>query len=276
MLNSALWRMGRYGEMGCVGPPTRPPIRVRHSSWTFSCGAGLGRVHDRYISSPRQVHDRLSQIQSLRGDTGNPCDMMTPLVQRPDPRAVSLANGTMPVFPPAAGDAHSVTALVQPQWGMARADPAAHPGRGYEQGQHAACREQNGEEPAGRNARHTQVRRGVRRPDNGTKRAQIGKGSGYTHRSFRPDAVRYMSVTTATHRPTVTHPDTWRDKKETARRAAFPQQAGRFPWWWQVLGSNQGRRSRRFYSHFIRGMVALREIRAGAGRGGLALLPRDS
>jgi hypothetical protein len=33
---------------------------------------------------------------------------------------------------------------------------------------------------------------------------------------------------------------------------------------------------RRFYSHFIRGMVALREIRAGAGRGGLALLPRDS
>jgi hypothetical protein len=50
------------------------------------------------------------------------------------------------------------------------------------------------------------------------------------HRSFRPDAVRYMSVTTATHRPTVTHPDTWRDKKETARRAAFPQPEGRFRW----------------------------------------------
>jgi len=33
-----------------------------------------------------------------------------------------------------------------------------------------------------------------RRPDNGTKRAQIGEASGYTHRSFRPDAVRYMSV----------------------------------------------------------------------------------
>jgi hypothetical protein len=43
-----------------------------------------------------------------------------------------------------------------------------------------------------------------------------------------------------------------------------------------VLGSNQRRLSRRFYSHFIRGMVALREIRAGAGLGGLALLPRDS
>jgi hypothetical protein len=56
-----------------------------------------------------------------------------------------------------------------------------------------------------------------------------------------------MSVTTATHRPAVTHPDTWRDKKETARRAAFPQRAGRFRRWWQVLGSNQRRLSRRFY-----------------------------
>jgi hypothetical protein len=42
------------------------------------------------------------------------------------------------------------------------------------------------------------------------------KASGYTHRSFRPDAVRYMSVTTATHRPTVTRADTWRDKTKTA------------------------------------------------------------
>jgi hypothetical protein len=37
-----------------------------------------------------------------------------------------------------------------------------------------------------------------------TGRTQIGKASGYAHRSFRPDAVRYMSVTTATHRPPVT------------------------------------------------------------------------
>ena len=81
-----------------------------------------------------------------------------------------------------------------------------------------------------------------------TKRARIGQASGYTHRSFRADAVRYMSVTTATHRPAVTHTDTWRDKKETARRAAFPQPRGRFRWWWQVLGSNQRRLSRRFYS----------------------------
>jgi hypothetical protein len=34
--------------------------------------AGIGRVHDRCITSPRQVHDRLNQIQSLRGDTGTP------------------------------------------------------------------------------------------------------------------------------------------------------------------------------------------------------------
>jgi putative transposase len=36
-------------------------------------------------------------------------------------------------------------------------------------------------------------------------------------RRFRPAPVRHMSVTTATHRPTVT----WRDKKETARGPHF-------------------------------------------------------
>ena len=56
-----------------------------------------------------------------------------------------------------------------------------------------------------------------------------------------------MDAHTAIHRPVVTHPDTRRDKKETARQTAFPQLAGRFRWWWQVLGSNQRRLSRRFY-----------------------------
>ena len=45
-----------------------------------------------------------------------------------------------------------------------------------------------------------------------------------TVRTDRPDgmdAVRYVSVDTATHRLTVTRRDTWRDKKETARRARF-------------------------------------------------------
>jgi hypothetical protein len=66
-------------------------------------------------------------------------------------------------------------------------------------------------------------------------------------RSFRPDAVIYMSLTIAAYRPIVTRPETRRDKNKTARRAAFPQRAGRFRWWWQVLGSNQRRLSRRFY-----------------------------
>src|SRR5579859_4762526 len=57
-----------------------------------------------------------------------------------------------------------------------------------------------------------------------------------------------MYAHTATHRPAVTQPDTRRDKNETAPTAAFPQPGGRFRWWWQVLGSNQRRLSRRFYS----------------------------
>ena len=122
-----------------------------------------------------------------------------------------------------------------------RADPAALP------------RPRVRTRPARRPARAERRRTGrpgcaaARHPDNGTKRARIGKASGYTHRSFCPDAVHHMYVHTATHRPTVTHPDTRRDKKETARRAAFPQRAGRFRRWWQVLGSNQRRLSRRFY-----------------------------
>jgi len=82
------------------------------------------------------------------------------------------------------------------------------------------------------------------------------KADGYTDRATGTDAVRYTSVDTATHRRAVTHPDTRRDEKETARRAAFPQPGGRFRRWWQVLGSNRRRLSRRFYSHAHRGMVA--------------------
>jgi hypothetical protein len=85
------------------------------------------------------------------------------------------------------------------------------------------------------------------RPDNETKRAHIGKASGYTHRSFRPFAVHHMYVTSAPHRPVVIFADTRRDEKETARQTAFPQLAGRFRRVWQVLGSNQRRLSRRFY-----------------------------
>ena len=78
-------------------------------------------------------------------------------------------------------------------------------------------------------------------------RGRPWKADGYTDRATGPDAVRYTSVDTATHRPTVTHRDTRRDKKETARLAENSQLAGRFRRWWQVLGSNQRRLSRRFY-----------------------------
>ena len=73
---------------------------------------------------------------------------------------------------------------------MARADAKACLGRGHEQDQPAVHREQNGAEPADRDARHAPVRRAVRVPGNGTKRARIGKASGSTDRSFGPDAVR--------------------------------------------------------------------------------------
>ena len=64
-------------------------------------------------------------------------------------------------------------------------------------------------------------------------------------------AARSLSVTTAMHQPVVTHRDTRRDEEETARRTAFPQMTGRFRWWWQVMGSNHRRLSRRFYRPFL-------------------------
>ena len=78
------------------------------------------------------------------------------------------------------------------------ANPAARPGRGYEQDQPTAQREQNGaSRPAGMRGVHQSGEQSGQ-PRNGTKRAQIGKESGSTDRSFGPDAVRYMSVTIAT------------------------------------------------------------------------------
>ena len=74
--------------------------------------------------------------------------------------------------------------------------------------------------------------------------------SGYTHRRFCPRPVRYTSATTLTRRTTAAHDETSRDKKKTARLAENSQLAGRFRRWWQVLGSNQRRLSRRFYRPF--------------------------
>jgi hypothetical protein len=59
------------------------------------------------------------------------------------------------------------------------------------------------------------------------RRSQIGKGSGYMHCLIRPDAVRYVSVTTAMHRPAVTHALT---RRKRPALAVFPQPGGRFRW----------------------------------------------
>ena len=120
-----------------------------HRSQAFildvSRGAGIGRVHDRHIISPRQVHDRLYQIQSLRGDPGNPCDMMRPLVQSPD-RAQCRSTRHRASLPTRLRAARTRSPPRCSLDRTARADPAARAGRGCEPDQPAAQREQNGEE----------------------------------------------------------------------------------------------------------------------------------
>ena len=71
--------------------------------------------------------------------------------------------------------------------------------------------------------------------------------SGSVHRLLGPDSVRYMSVTTAMQRLTAAHHDTQRDNSKAAREPGYAQATGRIRRWWQVLGSNQRRLSRRFY-----------------------------
>ena len=104
---------------------------------------------------------------------------------------------------------------------------------------------------AGRRAAHS-AGTAPGRPFAGPVRGRPWKTDGVPDRATGTDAVRYTSVDTATHRPAVTHPDTGRDKKETARLAENSQLAGRFRRWWQVLGSNQRRLNRRFYRPLLR------------------------
>jgi hypothetical protein len=61
-----------------------------------------------------------------------------------------------------------------------------------------------------------------------------------------PDSVRHMSVTTATQRLTAAHHETQRHNSKKARETGKTQLTGRLRRWWQVLGSNQRRLSRRF------------------------------
>ena len=67
------------------------------------------------------------------------------------------------------------------------------------------------------------------------------------NRWLRPKSVRHMSVTTAMQGLTAARRETQRDKSKKAREAGIIQLTGRLCRWWQVLGSNQRRLSRRFY-----------------------------
>ena len=67
------------------------------------------------------------------------------------------------------------------------------------------------------------------------------------NRLLRPKSVRHMSVTTATRRLTAAHHEARRHSNKKARETGKTQLTGYLRRWWQVLGSNQRRLSRRFY-----------------------------
>ena len=80
---------------------------------------------------------------------------------------------------------------------------------------------------------------------------EIGGASGSVNRLLRPESVRHMSVTTATQRLTTAHHETRRHNNKKARETGKTQLTGYLRRWWQVLGPNQRRLSRRFYSEPI-------------------------
>ena len=77
------------------------------------------------------------------------------------------------------------------------------------------------------------------------------RASGSVNRLLGPESVRHMSVTTATQGLTAAHRETQRNNSKKARETGKTQLTGRFRRWWQVLGSNQRRLSRRFYSPIL-------------------------
>jgi hypothetical protein len=122
------------------------------------------------------------------------------------------------------------------------------------------------------------MRMHARRDGKRQARAPPGTGtgtpsSGYPHRSLAPIPVRHTSVNPATQRPTALLGDTPRDRGETPRQHENSQLAGRFRRVWQVMGSNQRRLSRRFYSPSLLPesppMTSAHALRGGnSGRGG--------
>ena len=149
-------------------------------------GAGIRRVHDRYITSPRQVHDRLNQIQSLTRGYREPLrhDAAARAASR---SAGSVArHGAVPVFHPAAGDAHSVTASVAASMGWRGPMRKPAPAAGTNKARPPSIASRTAENrPPGMHGMHQSGEQSGR-PHNGTKRARIGKASGSTDRSLLP------------------------------------------------------------------------------------------
>jgi hypothetical protein len=141
-----------------------------------ACTTGTSPVHDRYMTGS-------TRSSPCEGIPGNPCGMTPPLAQRPDPRAASLT--TAPCESSThrrAGGAPGHRLRGSPRRvGAARCGSLPRP---WVRTRRMRGMHQSGEQSGW--------------PRNGTKRARIGKASGSTDRSFGPDAVRYMSVTTAT------------------------------------------------------------------------------
>jgi hypothetical protein len=102
----------------------------------------------------------------------------------------------------------------------------------------------------------------------------VGEASGSVNRSLRPDSVRHVSVTTAMQGLTAARHDTQRDNSKAAREPGYAQATGRFRRWWQVLGSNQRRLSRRFYRQTS--FTVLQAADLGVQRCSAPLSPRRS
>jgi hypothetical protein len=66
-----------------------------------------------------------------------------------------------------------------------------------------------------------------------------------------PNPVRHASVDTATPRSTATQGDTSPDTEKRPASHENSQLTGRLRRWWQVMGSNHRRLSRRFYSPIL-------------------------
>ena len=124
------------------------------------------------------------------------------------------------------------------------AQPSAHPPSP------AAPPRQTPGPPGGRTGMHARLsgaRQAGTRDRRGPSVAVRGKPTVHTDRPGGRTPSAMCPWTPRHNGPTALQGDTRRDREETARIAENSQLAGRFRIWWQVLGSNQRRLSRRFY-----------------------------